>query len=172
MVTSKQYRLPSKLIWLGVNYLIIQQNVLTGVNISRFLMKSRSISKSYDLWTDENPHRLMEYYSILSDISLWCLIYFLTHNISNIIRKYPTNRNEAPPQISPRSHISLRGNEELPEALARQILLDTCSQYIGYIRVIVESKNKMTALGVGLTRNGLMTSQKRLRWVKKLFLLI
>jgi len=38
MVTSKQYRLPSKLIWLGVNYLITQQTILTGVNISRFLI--------------------------------------------------------------------------------------------------------------------------------------
>ena len=40
---------------------------------------------------------------------------------------------------------------------ARKILLDTCFWYLGYIRVIAESKNKRAALSVGLTRNGLST---------------
>jgi len=42
-------------------------------------------------------------------------------------------------------------------APAREISLDTRFWYLGYIRVIAESKNKRAALWVGLTRNGLST---------------
>ena len=46
---------------------------------------------------------------------------------------------------------------------ARKISLDTRFWYLGYIRVIAESKNKRAALRVGLTRNGFTSAKKVLK---------
>ena len=76
--------------------------------------------------------------------------------------KYPKTRNELLGDLQgaiPRFGETM-GSLKSTLVPPRKISLDTRFWYLGYIRVIAESKNKRAVLRVGLTRNGLMGCER------------
>ena len=72
--------------------------------------------------------------------------------------KYPKTRNDLLGDLRGAIPRFKETKDSLKSTIvpARKISLDTHFWYLGYIRVIAESKNKRAAPRVGLTRNGLI----------------